>query len=301
MITIKNLTKAYGKQRILTRTNFQFPDSGLVCILGASGCGKSTLLNMIAGFDGDYSGEITVHGVSISRMNTNERCAYRRDNIGFVFQNHMLISGYTGLENIMLASELNHASKGKNRERAAVLLELLNMGGKANKNVENLSGGEKQRIAIARALINAPSILLADEPTGALDLKNAKEIMTLLKRIAAKRLVLVITHDPKICAFADQVITIKDEKIVGKDAENLGDSRQKLKKKSEAKTAAFQRGLKNFKVYRVWYTGIALMIAIGMLAFMLALSSGNILEKSIVDFKEKNTAFNNGYVKTEDN
>ena len=182
MIQVKNLRKKYDHSLILDDTNFTFPNKGLVCLLGASGCGKSTLLNMIAGFDSDYSGDITVCGTSISKMNADELCAYRRDNIGFIFQNYHLLSGYTVLENIMLHCELNSLDEQSNVENAKELLNKLGISEKANEKIENLSGGQKQRVAIARALISNPSIILADEPTGALDRSNSNEIMNFAKR-----------------------------------------------------------------------------------------------------------------------
>lgn len=299
MIKIKNLTKKYGKNEILSHANFTFPDSGLVCLLGASGCGKSTLLNLLAGFDTDYSGEIVVGGTSISKMNAEALCAYRRDNIGFIFQNYNLLAGYTVVENILLACELQAGSDERNKEKVKVILKRLNMLDKENEKVENLSGGQKQRVAIARALINQPSIILADEPTGALDRKNSTEIMELLKEISTDCLVLVITHDQKICAFAEKTISIKEGKIIGAWAGSQVSNGVGLKEKETVKGSAFARGMKNFKVHLTRYMAVSLAISIGVLAFVLSLSSGNSMENSISDFKEKNTAFNNGYIQVE--
>ncbi|KOS68192.1 ABC transporter [Lysinibacillus contaminans] len=302
MIQVKNLTKKYDNSLILDDANFAFPNKGLVCLLGASGSGKSTLLNILAGFDSDYSGDITVCGTSISKMNEDELCAYRRDNIGFIFQNYHLLSGYTVLENIMLHCELNSLDEQSNVENAKELLNRIGIAEKASEKIENLSGGQKQRVAIARALISNPSIILADEPTGALDRRNSTEIITLLKEISKDRLVIVITHDQKICDFADDVISIENAKIVAKDAniQKENDSVQNLKTKPTIKVSAFKRGLKNFKVHFTRYAAVSLAISIGVFCFMLSLSSGNIMQQSIADFKEKNTAYNNGYIKAED-
>lgn len=300
MIKIRNLTKTYGNQNIMNNTSFDFPNNGLVCLLGVSGCGKSTLLNMVAGFDSDYTGEISVFDTFINKMNADELCSYRRDNIGFIFQNYNLLTGYTVLENILLSSELNNSSTAQNKENAETILIRLDISDKKNEKVENLSGGQKQRAAIARALINNPSIILADEPTGALDRTNSTQIMELLKDISKDRLVLVITHDKKICEFADQIVSIKDGHIIGEQLQNQPPCEIKLKQKATVKVSAFKRGLKNFKVHITRYVAVSLAISIGVLAFMLSLSSGNIMKKSISDFKEKNTAFNNGYIKIED-
>lgn len=300
MIQIKNLTKKYGLQTIFENVNQIFPDTGLICLLGASGCGKSTLLNLIAGFDSNYSGEIIVCGTSISKMKAEKLCNYRRDNIGFVFQNYNLLTGYTVLENILIASEFNSHNDMQNKEKAIQFLEKLGLSEKVDEKIENLSGGQKQRVAIARALINNPSIILADEPTGALDRKNSTEIMALLKEISKTCLVLVITHDQKICEFADNILTVENQTIVGEEMVNTP-SRQKIKERALIKPSAFARGMKNFKVHFKRYVAVSLAISIGILAFMLSLSSSNIMQQSIADFQEKNTAFNNGYIKVEDN
>ncbi|MGE8078521.1 ATP-binding cassette domain-containing protein [Peribacillus loiseleuriae] len=302
MIQINNLVKRYDTSTILDDVNFNFPNKGLICLLGASGCGKSTLLNIIAGFDSNYSGDIKVRGTSISNMNADELCAYRRDNIGFIFQNYHLLSGYTVLENSLLPSELNTLSEEENRKSAKELLDKLGLSQKIDEKIENLSGGQKQRVAIARALISNPRIILADEPTGALDRSNSNEIMELLKDISKDCLVIVITHDQKICGFADEVIHIENGKIIAKEAdiqtESTGDDTLSINK--TIKVSAFKRGLKNFKVHIGRYIAVSLAISIGILAFMLSLSSGNSIDKSISDFKDKNTAFSNGYIKGED-
>lgn len=302
MIQIQNLIKRYDNSLVFDDTSFSFPNKGLVCLLGASGSGKSTLLNIIAGFDSLYSGDITVWGTSISKLNADELCAYRRENIGFIFQNYHLLSGYTVLENVLLACELNTSSEEENRKNAEELLNKLGLSQKTDEKIENLSGGQKQRAAIARALISNPRIVLADEPTGALDRSNSNEIMGLLKEISIDRLVIVITHDQKICSFADEVIHIENGKIIATDTETPTDltGDHKLRLNTAIKVSAFKRGLKNFNVHILRYMAVSLAISFGILAFILSLSSGNIMEKSISDFKDKNTAFNNGYIKGED-
>lgn len=300
MIEIKNLSKNYGQTKIFDHMSFTFPNEGLVCILGASGCGKSTLLNILAGFDSDYTGDIRVMSSLINKMSTSELCSYRRDNIGFIFQNYHLLSGYTVLENIGLATELNTSSMTENEEAAIKLLDKLGLTEKTTEKVENLSGGQKQRVAIARALINAPSVLLADEPTGALDRKTSTEIMMILKELSKDRLVIVITHDSKCAEFADLTVAIEDGKLVTQQAIPCIVSKTSLRKNSPMKVSVFRRGLKNYKVHLSRYIAVSMAISIGILCFILSLSSGNIIEKSIEEFQEKNTAFNNGYIKVED-
>lgn len=297
MIKVQNLTKAYGKQQIFNNASFTLPDNGLVCLLGASGCGKSTLLNMLAGFDSDYSGSIHVFGTALNTLSGEELCHYRRDHIGFVFQNYNLLPGYTVTENILLACDPDI----DNTCQLNGLLERFDMLAKADAKVENLSGGQKQRAAIIRALINEPTIILADEPTGALDRKNSTEIMALLKELSKERLVFVITHDKKICEFADEVVTIADGLLVGSQAAVPSSEQPELTWKKTFQTSAFRCGVKNFRVHLNRFIAVSLAISIGVLAFMLSLSSGNMMEKYISDFKEKHTAFNNGYVKAEGN
>ncbi|MBZ9685664.1 ATP-binding cassette domain-containing protein [Clostridium estertheticum] len=303
MIKLKNLTKKYGDTVILDDISYNFPQKGLACILGASGCGKSTLLNLLAGFDTDYSGEINVCGSSISDMNISKLCDYRRDNIGFVFQNYHLLSGYTVLDNILLACELNSDGLEINISKAKVILDKVGILEKANEKVENLSGGQKQRVAIARALITNPKIIFADEPTGALDRDTSSEIMKLINKIADERLVVLITHDKKICDFADEIITIESGKIKVLQtsfSDKVMEEKNSLNAKAAVKVSAMNRAMKNFKVHLKRYIAVSLAISIGICAFILSLSSGNIMKKSILDFKEKNTAFNNGYIKVSD-
>jgi ABC-type lipoprotein export system ATPase subunit len=301
MIQIKNLTKKYGDTVIFNNASYTFPDRGIVCLLGASGCGKSTLLNMLAGFDSDYSGNITVGGVQLNGLSDDKLCAYRRDCIGFVFQNYHLLTGYTVLENILLPCELSNEDKQTNLQNAKSFLKTVKLSQKENEKIENLSGGQKQRVAIARALMGNPDIILADEPTGALDRSNSTEIMTLLKEIAKDKLVVVITHDQKICDFADEIISIENGIIAYKSATVQKDesSNKTIILKPSAKVSAFKRGAKNFRVHLKRYVAVSLAISISVLCFVLSLSSGNIMEQSIDDFKTKNTAFNNGYVKSE--
>jgi ABC-type lipoprotein export system ATPase subunit/ABC-type lipoprotein release transport system permease subunit len=298
MITIKDLTKKYGDTTILNNASYTFPDTGLVCLMGASGGGKTTLLNLLAGFDTQYDGEITVGGVSLHSMDSSALCDYRKDNTGFVFQNFHLISGYTVLENIMLALELHDEEPSKNLQKITRLLEKLGIAGKINEKIENLSGGQKQRVAIARALVNEPQILFADEPTGSLDRATSTEIMKLLKSISKDRLVIIITHDQKVSEFADEVIHIKDKMIVSDGwLTNPSLANNTLTFKKPIKTSSFKRAGKNFKVHIIHYFAVSLAISMGLLAVLFSLSFGNIMEQNITDFKTKNTAFNNGYIK----
>lgn len=318
MIRISNITKSYGKQVVLEETDYQFRKRGITCVLGASGSGKTTLLNLLAGFDTDYDGKIIVGENTITGMKPSELCQYRKNNVGFVFQNYHLLKGYTVLENILLAGELNGKSKEENQAVALRLIKKMGIESKAEGLIENLSGGQKQRVAIARALINNPDIIFADEPTGALDRETSNEIMKLLKELSKECLVVIITHDKKICDFADDIISIVDGKIqVIKETHEADESyiaelideisitetKVKLENvestKKSGKISIFHRAIKNYKVHLKKYLAVSLAIAIGVGAFALAMSSKNIMKQSIEDFKIKNTAFNNGYVSGE--
>lgn len=302
MIKIKDITKKYGSNIILEHCSYEFPDTGIVCLMGPSGGGKTTLLNLLAGFDTDYSGVITVGGVRINEMNAHELCGYRRDNIGFVFQNYHLLPGYTVLENILLACDGGEDEKERQKKGKA-LLKRLGMEEKENQLSETLSGGQKQRAAIARALVNDPRIIFADEPTGALDRNTSTEIMTLLREISRDRLVVVITHDAKISEFADEVIQIKEKRIMEERPVSRYVSNEKPllhREKMPGKNSMVSKAVKNFKVHLKRYIAVSLAISIGMLAFLFSLSFGNVMEHSILEFQEKNTAFNNGYIRGTD-
>lgn len=297
MIKINNLTKKYGSDVIFDNASLNLPDKGLVCVFGPSGCGKTTLLNILAGFDSRYDGSVSVHGKSLGNMSSSELCAYRRDNIGFVFQNYHLLKGYTAAENILLSSDVTGE---KREEKAEELLSKLGLFDKKNQKSETLSGGQKQRTAIARALINDPQIILADEPTGALDRKNSSDIMELLKELSKDRLVIFITHDKKCAEYAEFTVTLNGGKLLC-DKTVSEQSEKKLSAKKTVKPNLFKRALKNFKVHLLRCIAAALAISVGTLCFTLSLSSGNIMNNSIAEFKEKNTAFNSGYIKLNGN
>lgn len=301
MIKINDVTKKYGNAVILEHCSYTFPEKGIVCLMGASGGGKTTLLNLLAGFDTDYSGEIVVGKTPIHCLDADALCNYRRNNIGFIFQNYHLLPGYTVLENVLLACEFSTDTPEYSLNKAKTLLAQLGLAEKETQGVETLSGGQKQRVAIARALVRNPQILFADEPTGALDRATSTEMMQLLQGIAKNRLVVVITHDPKICEFADEIIHIRDKTIVAElSAQRPLTEGKSLVTGISTKVSAISRAKKNFNVHIKRYIAVSLVISIGILAFLFSLSFGNVTEQSIEDFKVKNTAFNNGYIKGKD-
>lgn len=303
MIELNNISKKYGDQIVLDGFSYTFGENGITCLLGASGSGKSTLLNLLAGFDREYSGKILVDGQALSELSDEDLCEYRKHTIGFVFQEYHLLTGYTVLENILLAAELTCQDNAKNREWALSLLRRLNIEEKANEKIENLSGGQKQRVAIARALAGNPQVILADEPTGALDRKTADEIIAILSEIAKQSPVLIITHDRKICDYADEVVTIEDGKCrVWKEAKKQAVTVLMQKEAlPDVPVSMFKRALHNFKTHLKRFLGVSLAVTIAVCAILMSFSSQNIIEEKINHFEQKNTAFSWGQILLKEN
>lgn len=302
MIELKNVTKIYGHTTVIQNAEYSFPNKGLVCLLGESGCGKTTLMNLIAGLDTEYTGKILVDNVELNTLSENELCNYRKDYTGFIFQDYHLLNGYSVIENIVYPCALKSENPQKDIQQAKELIQKIGLSDKANEKVQNLSGGQKQRVAIARALIKNPKVILADEPTGALDRTTSTEIMEILKEISRTKLVIVITHDRHICDYADEIITIEDKKVCVQKPSDEADRtlKEDMTLSPPSKVNHFKLAYKNFKTSWIKYLLISCIFSIGILCMIFSLSSGNIIEKSISDFKEKNVAFNNGYVKNDE-
>lgn len=298
MIEIKNLFKKYGDQVVLDGFSHTFGDCGITCLLGVSGAGKSTLFNLLAGFDREYSGDLMVAGQRLADLSAEEIADYRKYTVGFVFQEYHLLAGDTVLENILLAAELVCQDQEKNRQWAQAMLRRLGIEEKANEKMENLSGGQKQRVAIARALAKEPKLILADEPTGALDRRTAGEIMEIFAEIAREQPVLIITHDPKICDYADEVITIEEGKcVVRKEREHRASAeRRRQSSRKGGAVSMFQRALHNFRVHFKRFFGVSLAVAVAVCAVLLSFSSQTVIQERIRSFEEKNTAFAWGQV-----
>ncbi|MGN0034163.1 MAG: ABC transporter ATP-binding protein, partial [Coriobacteriales bacterium] len=222
MIELRHLSKTYRtgslEQRALDDVSISFRDSEFVAVLGPSGSGKTTLLNIIGGLDHSDTGEIVVNGVSTRRYRSGDWDTYRNHHIGFIFQSYNLIPHQTLLANVELALTLAGVPRAQRRERARQALEQVGLGEQVHKKPGQLSGGQMQRVAIARALVNNPDIVLADEPTGALDSETGVQVMELLKGIAADRLVIMVTHNPELAsAYATRTVRLSDGHVVADD------------------------------------------------------------------------------------
>ena len=200
MLKLKNIVKEYSagdaKVVALKGVNIEFRKNEFVSILGHSGCGKTTLLNIIGGLDQYTTGDLIIEGRSTKDFKDGDWDSYRNHSIGFVFQNYNLIPHQSVLSNVELALTLSGVSKAERKAKAKAALEKVGLGDQINKKPNQMSGGQMQRVAIARALVNDPEILLADEPTGALDTETSVQIMDLLKEISAEKLVIMVTHNP---------------------------------------------------------------------------------------------------------
>ena len=202
MLELKNIKKDYpaGGETVeaLKGIDLQFRESEFVAVLGPSGCGKTTLLNIIGGLDQYTTGDLIINGKSTKDFKDRDWDAYRNHSVGFVFQNYNLIPHQTVLQNVELALTLSGVSKTERRRRAKEALERVGLGSQLKKKPGEMSGGQMQRVAIARALVNNPDIILADEPTGALDTETSLQVMEILKEISKDRLIIMVTHNPDL-------------------------------------------------------------------------------------------------------
>lgn len=219
MLQLKNITKVYKNnnyiQKVIDNVSINFRKSEFVSILGESGSGKTTLLNIIGGLDKSSSGDIKIGNKSISSYSDKDLDCYRNNRVGFIFQNYNLISSLSVLKNVELSLTLSGISKKKRRGMSIKILRQVGLDKYINKRINELSGGQMQRVAIARALVNNPDIILADEPTGALDSKTSIEIMEILKKISKNKLVIMVTHNKDLASkYSSRIINLKDGKII---------------------------------------------------------------------------------------
>lgn len=293
MLELKGIKKEYpagnGKVEALKGIDLQFRKSEFVSILGPSGCGKTTMLNIIGGLDGYTEGDLIINGTSTKEYKDRDWDTYRNHSIGFVFQSYNLIPHQTVLQNVELALTLSGVSKAERRERAKKALEEVGLGDQLNKRPNAMSGGQMQRVAIARALVNNPDIILADEPTGALDTETSVQVMEILKNISKDRLIIMVTHNPDLAEkYSSRIIRMLDGKITD-DSQPLteeevkaelkayeGEKKEKVKKPSMSFGTSFMLSLKNLftKKGRTTLTAFAGSIGIIGIALILAISTG---------------------------
>ena len=218
MLQLKGITKNYlsgdNEVKALKGIDLEFRESEFVSILGQSGCGKTTMLNIIGGLDRYTSGDLVINGKSTKQFKDKDWDTYRNHSVGFVFQSYNLIPHQTVLANVELALTISGVGKEERRKRAIDALTKVGLGDQINKKPNQMSGGQMQRVAIARALVNDPDILLADEPTGALDSKTSEQVMEILKDISKDRLIIMVTHNPELAEkYSSRIIKLLDGKV----------------------------------------------------------------------------------------
>ena len=295
MLELKNITKEYpagdGKVEALRGIDLQFRSSEFVSILGPSGCGKTTMLNIIGGLDQYTSGDLVINGRSTKHFKDRDWDSYRNHSVGFVFQSYNLIPHQTVLQNVELALTLSGVSKHERRRRAREALEQVGLGDQLRKKPNQMSGGQMQRVAIARAIVNNPDIILADEPTGALDTETSTQVMEILRDIAKNRLVIMVTHNPDIAEeYSTRIVRMVDGKLISDSApltqEEIQQERETEKEKAERQRkekmpsmsllTSFGLSLRNLisKKGRTTLTSFAGSIGIIGIALIYAVSQG---------------------------
>lgn len=296
MLELKNITKTYKTgtfvQHALKKVSLMFRKNEFVAILGQSGSGKTTLLNIIGGLDRYDSGDLIINGTSTKEFKDTKWDSYRNNSIGFVFQSYNLINHISVLENIEMSMTLSGVNSKVRKEKAKNALEKVGLLAHANKKPNQLSGGQMQRIAIARALVNDPDIILADEPTGALDSKTSVQIMELIKEIAKEKLVIMVTHNPELAhKYASRIVELKDGELLS-DSNEIKNSKElksdyQLKKTAMSFFTALKLSFNNIKTKkgRTFLISAASSIGIIGIAIIMALSNG--FQLQIDEFESK--------------
>ena len=288
MLQVQNICKKYKTgdlvQTALDNVSLNLRDNEFVAILGPSGSGKTTLLNIIGGLDRYDSGDLIINGISTKKYKDRDWDSYRNHTIGFVFQSYNLIPHQSVLSNVELALTISGISRTERRKRAKEALEKVGLGNQLHKRPNQMSGGQMQRVAIARALVNNPDILLADEPTGALDSETSVQVMELLKEVAKDRLVVMVTHNPELAEdYATRIVRVKDGHIVDDTApfdiekEKLQEPQHKnMGKSSMSILTALSLSFNNLRTKkgRTFLTAFAGSIGIIGIALILSFSNG---------------------------
>ncbi|ENK1243953.1 ABC transporter ATP-binding protein/permease [Clostridium botulinum] len=294
MLQIKVLKKVYTtgefKQIALDGVSIDFRQSEFVAILGPSGSGKTTLLNMLGGLDQYDSGNMIINGLSTKKFGESDWDTYRNNSVGFIFQSYNLIPHLSIVDNVEMGMTLSGVPKSEKRQKATYVLEKVGLGNHIHKKPNQLSGGQMQRVAIARALANDPEIILADEPTGALDTQTSEQIMDLIKEIAKDKLVIMVTHNPELAEeYADRIVSFSDGKIVSDTnpfvSENNSNDYKPKKTSMNFLTALKLSG--NNIVTKKWRTALtAFASSIGIIGVALVLSLSNGFNKQINEFEK---------------
>lgn len=299
MLQIKDIHKEYRTgnlvQRALDGVSLSLRDNEFVAILGPSGSGKTTLLNIIGGLDRYDSGDLIINGISTKKYKDRDWDSYRNHTIGFVFQSYNLIPHQTVLANVELALTISGVSKSERRRRAKEVLEKVGLGAQIHKKPSQMSGGQMQRVAIARALVNDPEILLADEPTGALDSETSVQVMDLLQEVAKERLVVMVTHNPELAQlYATRIVTVKDGRILSDtdpfviDSESMAPPVYKnMGKSSMSFFTALSLSFQNLKTKKARTLLTSFAGSIGIIGIALILSISNGVDKYITNMEEE--------------
>ena len=299
MLQIQHIRKEYktGKlvQKALDDVSLNLRDNEFVAILGPSGSGKTTLLNIIGGLDRYDSGDLIINGISTKKYKDRDWDSYRNHTIGFVFQSYNLIPHQTLLANVELALTISGVGKAERRRRAKEALEKVGLGEQIEKRPSQLSGGQMQRVAIARALVNDPEILLADEPTGALDSNTSVQVMDLLQEVAKERLVVMVTHNPELAQlYATRIVTVKDGRILSDtdpfviDSESMAPPVHKnMGKSSMSFFTALSLSFQNLKTKKARTLLTSFAGSIGIIGIALILSISNGVDKYITNMEEE--------------
>jgi lipoprotein-releasing system ATP-binding protein len=216
MISIRNIKKSFGNLEVLKGINLEIDKAEVVSIVGPSGAGKTTLLQIMGTLDKADSGSVVINNCDTSKLKERELSAFRNKHIGFVFQFHQLLPEFTALENVMIPALIGNAKSSEAEKRAKEILDFLNLSQRFEHKPAQLSGGEKQRVAVARALINQPSVILADEPSGSLDTVHKEELHRLFFELRDKlqQTFIIVTHDTELAKATDRVISMKDGMIL---------------------------------------------------------------------------------------